>query len=166
MINIRADKEFSMDFQINIEGSEQTPQVRFVFEMSNGVNISFPGHYQKANDKVRVSLPSLNSIGLFEETENVNAKLEVIVEDSYFAPWQDVISIKHPMQVTAEAVESGEHQLQETAASVKNAPEIHYKEENEEKFSPVERLKKVRGGDEPIISEEIINGVLHRKIKK
>lgn len=166
MINVRSDKEFNLDFKMNIEGTEKAPQVRFVFEMENGIHVSFPGQYIKAENTVQVSLPSLDSIGIFEKRENLNAKLEVIVENNYFTPWEDIISIKHPVHVSAEAYENQNTKpLQETVTSVENSPEIHYKEEHEEKFSPVEKLRNIKKKNQKVFTEETINGVLYRKIK-
>lgn len=165
MMNVKADKEFDLNFKVNVEGSEETPEVRFAFMMPNGVNVSFPGKYTK-DEMVEVSLPSLESLGLFRETSAVNAKLEVIIEGNYFVPWKDTIGIRHPVRVSAESVEyDNQETLDEAATAVSSGPTITYKESDEEKFSPAERLKKVKRDKKGFFTEEIVNGVLYRKYK-
>lgn len=165
MINVKADKEFDLSFKVNVEGSEEKPDVRFAFVMPNGVNVSFPGKYNKDN-MVEVSLPSLESLGLFRETSAVNAKLEVIIENNYFIPWSDTIGIRHPVRVSAESVEYDKTEtLDEAAKAVSSGPTITYKEDADEKFSPMEKLRKVKRDKKGFFTEEIINGVLYRKYK-
>lgn len=166
MMNVRADKEFDLSFKVNVEGSEEKPDVRFAFVMPNGVNVSFPGRYTE-DDLVEVSLPSLESLGLFRETSAVNAKLEVIIENNYFIPWKDKIGIRHPVRVSAESVEyETQETLDESAKAISSGgPTITYKESDEEKFSPADRLKKVKRDKKGFFTEEIINGVLYRKYK-
>lgn len=165
MINVKADKEFDLNFQVNVEGSKETPEVRFAFMMPNGVNVSFPGQYTKDN-MVEVSLPSLESLGLFQETSAVNAKLEVMIENNYFVPWKDTIGIRHPVRVSAESVEYDKQEtLDESAKAISSGPTITYKETHEEKFSPAEKLKRVKKDDRGFFTEETINGVLYRKYK-
>lgn len=165
MINVKSDKEFDLNFKVNVEGSEETPEVRFAFMMPNGVNVSFPGQY-KENNMVEVSLPSLDSLGLFHETSAVNAKLEVMIESNYFVPWKDTIGIRHKLRVSAESVEYDKQEtLDEAAKAVSSGPTITYKESGDEIFSPVDKLKKVKKDDRGFFTEETINGVLYRKYK-
>jgi len=165
MMNIKADKEFNLSFKVNVEGSNEKPDVRFAFVMPNGVNISFPGQYN-GNDMVEVSLPSLESLGLFNETSSINAKLEVIVENNYFVPWNDTIGIRHPVRVSAESVEYDKQEtLDETAHAISSGPVVTYKKSGEESFSPAEKLKRVKKDKKGFFTEEIINGVLYRKYR-
>lgn len=164
MISVRANKEFDLNFKVHIQGSDDQPQTRFVFEMAHGINVSFPGIYDSENEMVEVSLPTLSSMGLFEQTEAVNAKLEIIVEGNYFVPWKDQVTIKQPIKISAESIETETESLEEAVSAVENTPTITYREEK--KFSPVENLKKLKRDKKGVFTEEIINGVIHRKYKK
>ena len=167
MINVRADREFDLNFKVNIKGSEEKPNVRFVFEMTQGVNVSFPGVYNKEQQTAEVSLPTLRSMGLFERENSVNAKLEVIVEGNYFVPWKDIVTIHKPIEISAEAYEPDANFLgEEVESTVENAPTIKYKKTEDNKFSPVDKLKKLKRDEKGVFTEEVINGVIHRNYKK
>lgn len=165
MIRIKSDKQFDLRFKVDIRGSKEEPETRFVFEMANGIKVSFPG--QKDGQIVTVPFPSLESLGIFTEgTPSLNAKLEVIVEGNYFVPWDDRVEILNPIRVSAESVEYDEEALEEHIETEVNSPEIVYRNDTLAESNPLERLKKIKRdtAGRPY-TEEKVGKVLTRKFK-
>jgi hypothetical protein len=137
MIDIRSDKEFDLYFHVDIRGSNETPKSRFVIETNNNINVSFDGSFDPATDKVRVSFPKLEVLDRLLESEIFKAKLEVIVENSYFTPWSDKVRVKTPIVVSAESVEYETTTIEESTAEVSDSPQIVYKEDKLENLKNV-----------------------------
>lgn len=164
MMRIKADKEFELRFKVDVKGSKETPETRFVFEMANGIKVGFPG--QKSGKLVNVPFPTLDSLGIFAENETLNAKLEVIVEGNYFVPWQDKVQLLQPIRVSAESVEPTEEELAEDHVEAHvNAPDIIYKDTLSES-SPLKRLKNIKRDESgKPYTEQRVGNVLTRKFK-
>jgi hypothetical protein len=165
MMRIKADKEFELRFKVDVKGSKETPETRFVFEMANGIKVAFPG--QKSGKLVNVPFPTLDSLGIFAENESLDAKLEVIVEGNYFVPWEDKVQLLQPIRVSAESIEpeGGELEEEHVEAHV-NAPVIIYKKTLSEESTALAKLKRIKRDQfgKPY-TEERVGNVLTRKFK-
>jgi hypothetical protein len=101
-IEINPNESTIITFEVEVDGSETTPTPRLVVPISeSGVSIMFEG--QINGDKVEVDIADL--LEMTNSTE-FQCKLEVVVEDSIFVPWEENIVIKRPTQVKAKTVKS------------------------------------------------------------
>ncbi len=101
MIELKLNKESELSFDINIEGSEETPKARLILEMDNSMELAITGTVSKGSVKVKV--PSLMDLKEKLKGENVKGYLEVIVDSNYFVPWDEYFNLKHPVTVQAES---------------------------------------------------------------
>jgi hypothetical protein len=107
MFDINRDKENKFNFKINISGSTGLPTCRFVISLNDGYNLFFRGTIDK-DSIVTVVIPVLSNIINFDKvvTTNASAQLEVIVDSSYFVPWESKISFKGSVSVTSVSLPS------------------------------------------------------------
>lgn len=102
MYKITIDKPEIFEADIQIEGANSnSAQCRLIIE-TNDISLLFNGSI--SNGKCSVNLPKLKNY--ISETRTGNIRLEVIVEDTFFTPWQDQFEISLSKKVTAEVRQS------------------------------------------------------------
>jgi hypothetical protein len=96
-IKINPDESTELKFQVNVVGSSDIPNPRLIIPISeNGISLIFEG---KLDDhEVTVDISELLSL---TDSVNFDGKLEVIVGENIFVPWEDEITIEQPMKVVA-----------------------------------------------------------------
>lgn len=100
-INLDLDESNDLKFKIKLEGNVSSPaKVRLVCE-GEDFSYVFKGYGTNEMDVVQFTLPRMEN-KLKEGT--YNAKVEVLVENRYFAPLQFQINFKKSVSVVAEAV--------------------------------------------------------------
>lgn len=102
MIEINPNDGTILKFQVDVSGSDETPKPRLVIPISEkGVSLVFEG---VMNDgEVEVNIQELLKL---TDSKEFQGKLEVVVEDSIFVPWEENIVIKRPTQVKAKTVKT------------------------------------------------------------
>lgn len=101
-IDLDIEESNELKFKIKLEGNVSSPaKVRLVCEGEEFAYI-FKGYGTNEMDVVQFTLPRMES-NLKEGT--YNAKVEVLVENRYFAPLQFQINFKKSVSVVAEACE-------------------------------------------------------------
>lgn len=99
MIKVSSKKPTTIGFRIEIQGNTSVPLVRFIIK--NEENVGFVFKTNIYDDKVMVNLPPLNSVSNTLVEGDFNSFLEVIVDESYFIPWEGQVSVSSPVQVKA-----------------------------------------------------------------
>ncbi len=118
MIELKLNKESELSFEINIEGSEETPKARLMLEMEDKMELSIAGVIKEG--QVSVVVPSLMDLKEKLSGENVKGRLEVIVDNNFFIPWEEYFSLKAPITVQAESAEVKTLKTPEIKISVKS----------------------------------------------
>jgi hypothetical protein len=91
-----------LKFKIDVSGTTSVPQPRLVIPISDkGISLVFEGVMN--NGSVEVDVAQL--LQLTDSTE-FQGKLEVVIEDSIFVPWEENIEIESPTVVKAKAVKA------------------------------------------------------------
>jgi hypothetical protein len=99
MIEINPKENTTLTFEVDVSGTVATPKPRLLVQLGEGVNLAFEG---VVNDgSVDVDIAELLKL---TESNEFEAKLEVIVEDCIFVPWEEKIVINKPTIVEAAAV--------------------------------------------------------------
>ena len=103
MMELKLNKESELSFDINVEGSKETPRARLILEMEDSMELAIKGSVKEGS--VTVKVPSLMSLKEKLSGDNVRGYLEVIVDNGYFVPWEEYFSLKAPVTVQAESTE-------------------------------------------------------------
>lgn len=128
MIEISPNESTILKFKVDVEGTEETPQPRLVIPISKkGVSLVFEGNIKK--DEVSVDVKELLKL---TDSKEFSGKLEVIVEDSFFIPWEDKIVIKKSTTVKAKTVKN----------TIKESKKIQVKAKNKADKETVMEIKK------------------------
>lgn len=101
MIELSADKEQQLEFEVQIEGTT-SDNIDAVFKIKFGkLEIGFPAEVD--NKSITVTIPKLRSILRSEFRKPVVglASLETVIEGCYKVPWSDKVRIKRDVQVEA-----------------------------------------------------------------
>lgn len=98
MIELSSTETTTIGFKINIEGNSETPSARFLLKISDDISLMFPSRVHE--DKAVVNVPALSFLSSLKESE-LPACLEVMVNGSYFTPWQGMALLKTPVKVQA-----------------------------------------------------------------
>lgn len=99
MVELSATKATTLGFKLNVEGSTETPLVRFCVKAGEDFLVSF--YAQVFKDKAIVNVPPLSFISEYK-TESFESFLEIVVNGSYFVPWKGVAMLKSPVNVRAD----------------------------------------------------------------
>lgn len=120
-----SDKDTTFEAKVNVSNASlKNSIVRLIVE-TNGVNLVFNG--KLTGDKCVIPIKKLS--GILEENTNGRAKLEIIVDDTYFRPWEsDCIVEKHTKVVIDEVVNSISTKPAVRVLVEQNVP-IHSKEQ-------------------------------------
>ena len=98
MIELSSTETTTIGFKINIEGNSETPSARFLLKISDDISLMFPSRVYE--DKAIVNVPALSFLSSLKESE-LPACLEIMVNGSYFTPWQGMALLKTPVKVQA-----------------------------------------------------------------
>jgi len=98
MIELSSTEVTTIGFKINVEGNVEPPTSRFFIRISDDFSIMFPA--KVFEDKAIVNVPALSFLTSFKESQLI-AWLEVLVDNSYFIPWQGEVSLRTPVKVAA-----------------------------------------------------------------
>ena len=100
MITLNTNEAKSIEFDISVQGVEMDNlkgAVRIVLE---GIEYGFP--IQVSDSSIHVTIPALGKLIKSNLMEgNIEAKLEIIADDTYIVPWEDTIKIESPVVVEA-----------------------------------------------------------------
>lgn len=108
MVEVHLKKRAELQFQLHIEGTEVPPTSKLRIPLKEG-ELVFPGVV--SGDVVTIQIPSLAPYKEQLGGTSIQATLQVVLEENYFEPWQDTISIINPISVQAEAVQSHKPQI-------------------------------------------------------
>lgn len=98
-LKINPDESTIIKFEVDVSGSKETPLPRLIIPISeNGIGLIFEGKLD--NGIVEVDVSELIKL---TDSKTFSGKLEVVVEDSIFYPWEDTIQIKEVTKVKASA---------------------------------------------------------------
>lgn len=92
------DKQETFECEVSIKNASTKGSIaRLVVESLNGPTIVFNGKLE--GDKCIIPIKRLK--GLLDENDKGNIHLEIIVEDTYFKPWNDTFSVEEHTSVKA-----------------------------------------------------------------
>ncbi len=102
-IKLSLDRENILEFNVDIQGyantsTNKTPQVRMVLEQKN---IGFCMSAKKEDKSYSVIIPEMKNI---LEAGVCDARMEVIIENKYFVPWESKIEFDREVKVEAAPV--------------------------------------------------------------
>jgi hypothetical protein len=106
------DQPNTFNCQVEIQGADKSQsQARLVVETKEGVNLLFKGKLS-SNGNCEVPLEGLKNF--LKESEHGNLKLEIIVEDNIFVPWESEYIVKTSKKVKVTEVKSNEEVVEKT----------------------------------------------------
>lgn len=138
VIEFDSEEAHSFLFKIQVEGNDIAPaRVRLVCE-GDDMSYMFNGHSSGQEGIVEFTIPVMKG----KITEGAKpARVEVLIDNKYFAPVQFDINFKQPIKVFAEAV---------------NAPVLmHKKSEVKVTASPISQQRIVESQPRPLVIEAI-----------
>jgi hypothetical protein len=97
---LRLDEGTTLEFGVSITGAESRPRAQFVIEGKN-YSIAFP--CRPVGDGIEVEIGELENI--FESGE-YPVRLEIMIEDKVYIPFQDTISLEPNVHITTKPKES------------------------------------------------------------
>ena len=102
-MKLSLDRENILEFNVDIQGYANTstskePQVRLFLEQKN---IGFCMSAKKDNKTYSVIIPELKNI---MESGSCDARMEVIIDNKYFVPWESKIEFDREVKVEAAPV--------------------------------------------------------------
>jgi len=101
-IDLDMEENHDLLFKVNVEGNAASPaRVRLVCEAGQ-VSYMFEGHPTEDEGVVQFVIPQMS--GKLNEEKTCLAKVEVLIDNRYFAPVQFGINFKKTVKVFAEAV--------------------------------------------------------------
>ena len=138
IINIDESKKISFD--INVTGTQYNNIFGSLKININEVEYGFPVTIDDGT--VLVTIPPLEEIVKIElnDGDNYNAKLELVAEDQYIVPWEDIITIEKPVSISATI--KAEESLKEKKKVNIDIKKINEKIEKKKKKKKVVEKKK------------------------
>lgn len=113
------DQNNNFNCQVEIEGADASKSsTRLIIETQEGTNLLFEGTLSSNGE---CDIPLTNVKKYLKESETGKLKLEVIVEDNIFTPWESNYFVKASKKVTVKEVKSTEKQV------IDNQPKINVK---------------------------------------
>lgn len=97
---LRLDESTTLEFGVSITGAESRPKAQFVIE-GKKYSVAFP--CRPVGDGIEVEIGDLENI--FEAGEHP-VRLEIIIEDKVYVPFQDTISLEPNVHITTKPKES------------------------------------------------------------
>lgn len=138
IINIDESKKISFD--INVTGTQYNNIFGSLKININEVEYGFPVTIDDGT--VLVTIPPLEEIVKIElnDGDNYDAKLELVAEDQYIVPWEDIITIEKPVSISATI--KAEESLKEKKKVNIDIKKINEKIEKKKKKKKVVEKKK------------------------
>lgn len=125
-IDLDMEESNELLFKVNVEGAAASPaRVRLVCE-AGAMAYMFNGHPTEDEGVVQFIIPQMT--GRLDEEGTCLARVEVLIENRYFAPVQFGINFKKAVKVFAEAVSIPQVKKQ-TGITVSAAPVVVKKQE-------------------------------------
>lgn len=103
MLELHTDKETHIDFKLNIEGNASTPICRFVLKLNSEISLTLLTTV--STGMISLTVPPLKEL-LQNVASSVDAYLEVIVDNSYYIPWNGNITIIEDVNIEIEPISS------------------------------------------------------------
>lgn len=105
MINIKSNEEKIISFEFQVEGSRETPSVRLIIEgVNDDFDLSIPASIK--NGKIEAKIPQLEHvIPDISGTKKLKARIEAIVDDTFFETWSDDIIVEQTVKVKTKQTE-------------------------------------------------------------
>lgn len=98
MIELSNTDKTVLGFKLDISGNSEVPVSNFVLKVSEEIFLMFPARIM--NDKAIVNVPPLSFLSTME-AGNLEAYLEVIVDNQYFKPWEGSAVFKPSVKIQA-----------------------------------------------------------------
>ena len=99
MIVLNMNESKSISFDVSVQGVEVDNLKGALRIVSEGIEYGFP--ISVSNGSLSVNIPALGSIVKGKMDESMQAKLEIIADDTYIVPWEDNIKVESPVVVEA-----------------------------------------------------------------
>ena len=106
MIKINPSNPKPLQFKMEITGNVNKPVARLLFPINNGSNVMFESSISE--DSVTFNLPVLTDF--YKNILNNKIRLEVVVDDRIFIPWEGSIEFNQPLIVKSVVAESDENE--------------------------------------------------------
>ena len=105
MITLKSDEEKLISFDMNIQNSSKLPSIRLVIENINSdFDITIPATFEQGI--VEAKIPKMDGlINEFSGKKRLKARVEAIIEDTYFIPWESDIIVEPTVKVLAKQKE-------------------------------------------------------------
>lgn len=129
------DKSEIFECEVSVKNASLKGSVaRLIIESTDGVNFVFNGSIQ--NDKCNIPIRKLK--GLLDENARGNMFLEVIVEDTYFKPWESDFIVEEHTSIKVKVNEQQKPQSK-PIVEVKNIPSssVSDKSKKSNKINPL-----------------------------
>lgn len=95
-LKLKSSESTCLKFGVNIYGTDIEPKLRFIIE-TDLIQYMFLGSLEDGN--AIINIPRLDTILEKIDVGSYNAKVEVILNDNYYEPWNGVIDIENPVEV-------------------------------------------------------------------
>lgn len=115
MYKLYLDKSELFEAKISIRGASLTDSKCRLVLLSPDWNLVFEGEVDRDGN---VEIPIKRLKNVLQEGQSGRLKLEVIVEDTYFVPWDDDFQVVLGREVTAEVKKSKKKSVKEEKASI------------------------------------------------
>ena len=149
MIEINPKENTTLSFSVDVSGTTATPRPRLIVPIEEGLYLAFEGKFNEGTVEVDIA-------GLLEMTKQTSfaAKLEVVVEDSIFTPWEEELVINKPAEVKASTIKVEEKKVVVKAEKATKSGDVATPVPVEEEVEP-ETKRKVIGEFKPKTASEI-----------
>ena len=150
MITLKTSEAKTLNFDIDVEGSKNKPEVKYIIE-SEPFSYCFNGIIE--DKKIKIKIPKLCDTITSGQYES---KIEIVLDENLFCPWSGSIMIETPIEVKIK--ESVEENLVEKKVAVK----LSNKETIEEKIEEVKIMEEieVKGVFEKKSTENLMDAIL------
>ena len=141
-IKLSLDRENVLEFNVEIQGYANTsttkaPQVRLFLEQKN---IGFCIAAKKDNKTYSVVIPEMKNV---IEAGVCDARMEVIIDNKFFVPWESQIEFDREVKVEAAPIIKSEPELMSVQAQpvIKEEPQPEKEEEPKKSATPVQFIQ-------------------------
>lgn len=90
-------KKQTVEFQIEVEGTNSKILPRLLFWDKNGMSVMFEGKLKNEDSRMKTAVFEVEKLDKIFETSEANAEIEVICENRYFKPWKSLIEFETPI---------------------------------------------------------------------
>jgi len=103
MLRLDANKEKQLTFEIQIGGVSDFDKVESFFRITTEEGIEYGFPCRVTSESIQVALPPLNKVMAkrIREGDEVDIKLEVVVDGQYLIPWRDRAKMSNPLMIEA-----------------------------------------------------------------